>query len=59
MLLFQIDWVEYFNKIFDLALGNETHHLFTEDDFIIVETIDYFYDLSELLLAYEINGDSV
>lgn len=49
IILFQIDWVEYFNTIFHMALDSENHHVFTEDDIVIVETVDYFYDLSLLL----------
>lgn len=45
----QIDWVNYFNTIFDLALGSGQHHVFTGDDVIIVKTVDYFSKLSNLL----------
>ena len=43
--------MDYFNTIFDMALGSGKHHVFTEDDIIIVETVDYFDDLSGLLFA--------
>lgn len=49
ILLFQIDWVEYFNTIFDMALGSGNHYTFTKDDIVIVETVDYFLNLSKLL----------
>lgn len=45
----EIDWVNYFNTIFDLALGSGQHHVFTGDDVIIVKTVDYFSKLSNLL----------
>ena len=45
----QIDWVNYFNTLFDLALGSGQHHVFTGDDVIIVKTVDYFSKLSNLL----------
>lgn len=47
-LIPQIDWVDYFNTIFDMTLGSD-HHVFTEDDIVIVETENYFFELSELL----------
>ena len=34
-----------------MALGSGKHHVFTEDDIVIVETVDYFFDLSDLLDA--------
>ena len=49
ILLFQIDWVEYFNTIFDMTLGSGNHYTFTKDDFVIVETVGYFLNLSKLL----------
>ena len=49
ILLFQIDWVEYFNTIFDMTLGSGNHYTFTEDDIVIVETVGYFLNLSKLL----------
>ena len=45
----QIDWVNYFNGIFNATFGKEQHHKFTKDDLVIVETVDYFYNLSVLL----------
>ena len=45
----QIDWVNYFNTIFDLALGSGQHHTFTEDDIVIVRTVDYFAKLNNFL----------
>ena len=38
ILLFQIDWVEYFNTMF----GGTVDHVFTEDDTIIMATLEYF-----------------
>ena len=47
IFLFQIDWVEYFNTIFE---EGTVDHVFTEDDIIIVETHEYFCKLKDLLL---------
>ena len=48
-LYMQIDWVNYFNTLFDLALGSGQHHTFTEDDIVIVRTVDYFAKLNNFL----------
>lgn len=45
----EIDWVNYFNTLFDLALGSGQHHTFTEDDIVIVRTVDYFAKLNNFL----------
>ena len=49
MRCMQIDWVDYFNTVFHETYGDEAHHTFTGDDIIIVETVEYFYNLSLLL----------
>ena len=48
-LYLQIDWINYFNTVFDLALGSGQHHIFTADDIINVKTVDYFSKLSNIL----------
>jgi len=49
----KIDWVDYFNTIFDEAFGTEDHHTFTENDIVIVETVGYFHNLSRLLEQHD------
>ena len=46
-----VDWVNYFNGVSSAAFDTKQHHVFTADDIVIVETVEYFCNLS-LLLKY-------
>ena len=52
-LQMKIDWVDYFNTIFDETFGAKDHHTFTEDDIVIVETVGYFRNLSRILEEHD------
>ena len=46
-----VDWVNYFNGVSSAAFDTKQHHVFTADDIVIVETVEYSCNLS-LLLKY-------